>query len=80
MYSYGLSLRDAVMSVERNVWVVYSATICGKMRLFYEDIATTINILSVIHMQASYFSFLCVSRNPIESVWEDSREFLQMAV
>ena len=43
-----------VMSVERKVFVVYSATVCSKMRLFYGDIAT-LSMLSVIHIQASSF-------------------------
>jgi len=68
-----------VMSVERKVCVVYSATICGKIRLCYDDIAT-LSVLSVVHMQTSFLCFLCVSRKPIEFVWEDPREMLPMAV
>ena len=75
----GTSSCAVVISVVRKICVMYSATVCGKIRLYYEDIAT-LGMLSVINMQATFLCFLCVSRKPIESVWEGPRELLQMAV
>ena len=56
------------------MFVAFSSTICGKMRLYYGDI-TTLSLLSVIHIQASSLSFTCLSRKPTETIKEDPREY-----
>ena len=72
-YVTGHSSCAVVMSVERKLSVAYSATVCGEMRLYYGDI-TTLSMLSVIHIQASSFSFTCLSRKPTETIKEDPRD------
>jgi len=73
-YVTGHSSCAVVMTVERKLSVAYSATFCGEMRLYYDDIAN-LSLLSVVLMQASSLSFTCFSKKATETIKKDPREY-----